>query len=107
MSTTISTYLNSIPSGTPEYPLAQSILQKITLAASTTNPAHANAAKSEIPTLLNQLLNTLISNDRFPAATVLALIASANPTGRTLPDVGVLGSVSISGSTVTVTGGSY
>ena len=107
MSTTISTYLNSIPNGSAEYPLAQSILSKITLAASTTNPAHANAAKLEIPTLLNQLLNTLIGLGRFPASTVIALIASACPNGRTMQDVGVLGNVAVSGSAITITGGAY
>jgi hypothetical protein len=107
MSTTVSTYLNSIPNGSGEYPLAQSILNKITLAASTTNTQLANAAKSEIPTLVNQLLNSLIANGRFHASTVLALVASANPAGRTLPDIGVLGTVTVAAGVITIAAGAY
>ena len=106
MTATVSTYLNSIPPGSPEYPLAQSILSKIALAASTTNAAHANGAKSELPSLFGQLLDGLIANNRLTPATILALAAAATGS-RNVPDVGILGNISISGGTVTITPGAY
>lgn len=108
MSFTVSSYLNNIPASSPEYPLAQSILSKIALAASTTNVPTANAAKLEIPSLIKQLFDSLVDLKRLPISTVLALVASATATGgRTLTDVGALGTVAISGSAVTITAGAY
>lgn len=105
---TVSSYLNNIGSQSSEYPLAQSILSKITLAASTTNPQHANAAKSEIPGLVTQLVQSLIANGRFSASTILALVASATAAGgKNLSDVGVLGNVAVSGGAITITAGAY
>jgi hypothetical protein len=108
MSTTPSSYLNNIPAGSAEYPLAQQILSFITQAASTTNTAAAHRAKQELPSLFAQLVNNLIANGRFSASTILALVASATAAGgKTLTDVGVLGNVAVSGSAITINPGAY
>ena len=108
MSTTVSSYLNNIPATSPEYPLAQTILSKIAIAASTTNVQAANAAKGELPGLITQLVQSLIDLRHFSASTLLALVASATAAGgRSLADVGVLGTVAVSGSAITITAGAY
>ncbi len=102
MSTTVSTYLNSIPTTAPEYALAQQILGKIAAAAPGGYPAAASA-RTELPGLLGQLLSTVIANGRLPAATVFALVAAAAPAGSpNIGDIGVSGTLSVSGSAITL-----
>jgi len=86
---TVTQALQAIPLGNPAYSLAQSVLQKITLAASTTNLAHANAAKAELRSLLQQVASTLIASGELPAATVLAALP------RNVADVGVTGTYTL------------
>ena len=104
--TTVSGYLNGIPASAPEYPLAQSILSKITVASGAT--AHSRAAQQELPGLLNELVQSLIDRKRLSPATILALAACAAPTGGySVSDAGILGGVNVSGGIVSILSGAY
>src|ERR1700693_4469339 len=109
ITTTVSSYLNSISPQAPEFPLAQTILNTITLAASTTNVALANSARAQLPSLLDNLLETLIDNRRFTASTVLALMAAASVAnaGGAQGAVAVLGPCIVSGGVIAFTSGAY
>src|ERR1700693_5990523 len=102
-STTVSSYLNAIPATWPEYPLAKSILAKITVASGTSAPACS--AQHELPGLLNQLLQSLIDRKRLTPATLLAIAATVGV--GALADVGITGSVTLGSNSITVSAGAY
>lgn len=104
MSTTVSNYLSNISSQQQQYPLAQTILSKITIAAGTS--AAAYTARQELPGLFANLVTSLIASGKVPAATLLCLVGAAAPTGgHVIADTGALGSVTVSGSTISIAAG--
>jgi hypothetical protein len=107
---TVTSYLYAIPTTAPEYPLAQTILSKINLAASTTNASLAIAAQQELPGLTDDLVFSLIARRRITSATILNLAAAVAPLGTTnflVPDTGILGGVTVSGGNIAISPGAY
>jgi hypothetical protein len=86
---TVTQALQAIPVSNPAYALAQQILSKLTLAASTTNPTHAANVRRELPGLFQQVVNTLIASGNLPAPTVLAALP------LNVADIGATGSYTL------------
>jgi hypothetical protein len=109
----VSVYLNALNAaqfagGIPEGPLAALILNKMTLAANTQNGALAIAAQQELPGLLDELAFSVIARRRITSATVLALASAVASTGSyNVPDIGILGNLTISGGSIIITPGAY
>lgn len=109
MTNNISLYLANILASTsandPLNALVSLIQQKIKIAASTTNVAGANAAITELPSLLTQLVDALMDRKRISPATILAMaLIAASAGGHIVSDVGVLGTVS---GSISITPGAY
>ena len=86
---TVTQALQAIPQSHAAYSLAQRTLGQIALAASVANPAHANGAKRELPSLLASVVTTLISSGDYPASSVLAAFTLRSS------DCGVTGTMNV------------
>lgn len=86
---TVTQALQAIPVSNPAYAFAQQVLAKITLAASTVNPTHAQAAKNDLNALLHQVVNALIGSGAIAPASALAALT------LNMGDCGVLGTMNV------------